>query len=133
MTRYTINIGDDFPLGGDEPSGRGGDPGEAGHRHRRRHGLFLRVLFFLAVAAIVISHPLHTLLIVGAVLLVRRSPWFAEARERIRTNWRNGGWRDGQWSRQGWNAWQSRCRARAQRRDEPRAEQQGERGYRGFV
>lgn len=138
MTRYTINIGDDFPLGGDEPPAPG-DQRETRPGRGRRYGLFLRVLFFLAVAAIVISHPLQTLLVVGAVLLVRRSPWFAEWRERMRSTWRNGAWRNGQWCRDGWSAWSawSRCGRRQEYRpasgDDQRAEHDRDGGYRGFV
>ncbi len=138
MTRYTINIGDDFPLGGDEPPAHG-DPRDGRHWRGRRHGLFLRVLFFLAVAAIVISHPLHTLLLLGLVLLIRRSPWFAEWRERLRGAWRDGAWRtaswrDSKWCRDGWSAWQGRCgqHRAAPRQDRP-DESDHDGGYRGFV
>ncbi len=131
MTRYTINIGDDFPLGEDHPSS--GDPGDGGRsRRHRRYGLVLRVLFFLAVAAIVIAHPIKTLIVVGLVLWLRRTGFFGDLRTRM-----GAAWRDSPWRREGWNGWQGRgC---WHRHDRPRhggadsGKPGGEDGYRGFV
>ena len=128
MTRYTINIGDDFPLGGDEEPGRG-DTTEHRHRRHRRYVLFLRVLFFLAVAAIVIAHPLQTLILVGVVLWVRRSPRFEDLRARARGAWREAPWTTGDWSK-----WQrGGCWNRHERRHAGEQRTQNETGYRGFV
>lgn len=75
MTRYTINIGDEFPLNDERPGA-----------NSRRWGFGLRALFVLALAVIVFHHPFHALLLAGLALLVRRSNFFAEARAR----WRQG-------------------------------------------
>ena len=75
MTRYTINIGDEFPLNDERPDAAG-----------RRWGFGLRALFVLAVAAIIVTHPFKAALFLGLALLVRRNGWFAEARAR----WRQG-------------------------------------------
>ncbi len=92
MSRYTINIGDDFPLDDDN--------GGNGHGRGPRLGTVLRVLFWVAVVAIVVSHPVKVALVVGLVLLLRRSAWWT----RVRAEWA---------SRRAWNfdAW----RAEAQR------------------
>ena len=83
MKRYTINIGDEFPLNDERPGARS-----------RRWGLALRALFVLAIAAIIFSHPFQAALLLGLALLVRRSGLFAEAR----TWWRqNAGARQGAW------------------------------------
>ena len=75
MKRYTINIGDEFPLNDERPGAR-----------NRRWGFALRALFGLAVAAIIFSHPFQAALLLGLALLVRRTGFFAEARAR----WRQG-------------------------------------------
>jgi hypothetical protein len=86
MSRYTINIGDDFPLDDDNGSGRGRGP---------RFGTILKVLFFVAVLAIVVSHPVKVALVVGLVLLLRRSGWWARMRAEwaARRNWNFDAWR----------------------------------------
>ena len=75
MTRYTINIGDEFPLNDERP-------GSA----RRRWGFGLRALFALSIAAIIFTHPFHAAILIGLALLVHRSRWFDE----IRARWREG-------------------------------------------
>jgi hypothetical protein len=135
MTRYTINIGDDFPLGGDD--GPAGDP-RWPSRRRRRHGVLLRVLFFLAVAAVVFAHPLKTLFVVGLVLWLGRSPRFAEFRERARSAWRQAVAHDWQQEmrdyRDSWNVWRDRWRGRcASRRASPGERTEEHDRYRGFV
>lgn len=77
MTRYTINIGDDFPIEDDAP--------KTGERRRGpRPGLILRVLFAVSVIAIVVTYPFHTALVTGLALLIRRHPRFQELRSRLR-------------------------------------------------
>lgn len=132
MTRYTINIGDDFPLG-EEPSPRDETPDGSWRRHRR-YGLVLRVLFFLAVAAIVITHPITTLIVVGLVLWLRRTGFFYDLRTRL-----GAAWRDCPWRREGWNGFQngggcwSRHRTHRRYGSGPPREDAREGGYRGFV
>ncbi len=81
MTRYTINIGDDFPIGDD-------DEPKPGEPHARRRGprfwTIVRVLFAVSLIGIVIHHPFQIALITGLVLLVRRHPRFLELRSRLR-------------------------------------------------
>ena len=81
MTRYTINIGDDFPIGDDgEPK-----PGEMpGRRRGPRFWTVVRVLFAVSLIGIVIHHPFQIALITGLVLLFRRNPRFLELRSRLR-------------------------------------------------
>lgn len=96
MKRYTINIGDEFPLNDERPGASG-----------RRWHFALRALFVLAVAAIIFSHPFQAALLLGMALLVRRTGWFGEIRARWhqgaaarREAWQRGGsgcgpqWRD---------------------------------------
>lgn len=132
MARYTINIGNDFPLGDDHEPGHG--PGHnSGDRPwgRRgfRFGMVLRVLFLLAVAAIVIAHPIKTALVVGLVLLLRRAPWAAEFRDRAREAFRQM-WPEAAQRMEAWRArhWSSAERSRPRDRDDD-----DHRGYRGFV
>ncbi len=94
MTRYTINIGDEFPLNDERP----------GANARRWH-FGLRALFALSIAAIIFTHPFQAAVLLGLALLVRRSRLFEDARNRWRHGaamrreaWRqhgcNGNWRD---------------------------------------
>ncbi len=92
MTRYTINIGDDFPLG-EEPQPTGVPPGPDGGHRRFRGRLLLRILFVVAAIAIVVHHPVPVALVTGLVLLIMRrrgglhdNAWF----ESMKTRFRNG-------------------------------------------
>ncbi len=72
MTRYTINIGDDFPLGEEPQATTGGPPGPDGGRRRFRGRLLLRILFVVAAIAIVVHHPVPVALLTGLALLIMR-------------------------------------------------------------
>jgi hypothetical protein len=76
MTRYQINVGDEFPLG--EPGG--------GRRGPCGRGKAVKVLLFLSLAVITVSHPVPAALVLGAILLIYRSGWLHEARAR----WQRG-------------------------------------------
>ena len=107
MSRYTINIGDEFPLNDEAPGASD-----------RRIRFGLRALFVLALAAIVLTHPFHTLVLVGLALLVRRSRVWTEMR---------GRWRDGYARHQAGRA--RRCdQMRAERNDRDRPDR-----YKAFV
>lgn len=95
MKRYNVGIGDDFPVNdGDHGWARHGC-GWGGHwgstrpwgRHGGGRGGLLKVLFVLALAVIVISHPVHALVLLGLAILITRSRWPREAWER----WQRGG------------------------------------------
>jgi hypothetical protein len=146
MPRYTINIGNDFPLGDDHEPGPGHNSGRDDWgwvRRGMRSGMFLRIVFLLAAVAIVLSHPFKVLLLAGLLLLVRRSPWFIELRARLlegfRRAWPDGAQRFEAWRAQRWDRWERGGRGMP-RRDEDRSGgrrdddlDDGPRGYRGFV
>lgn len=139
MPRYTINIGNDFPLGDDNEPGPGHNSGRddwSWFRRGMRSGMFLRILFVLAVAAIVLSHPIKTALFVGLILLVRRSPWFVEMRARaldgIRRAWPEGAQRFEAWQAQR-SQYAPRGGAHGRRGRDDDDREDGPRGYRGFV
>jgi len=84
MTRYTINIGDDFPIGDDDKP-RYGDAAGPDHRRRGpRFGTVLRILFAVSVIAVVVHHAVQVAVITGLILLLRRHPRFQELRSRMR-------------------------------------------------
>ncbi len=137
MARYTINIGNDFPLGDDHepPHGPGHNSGHRedwrwGRRGIRSHTL-LRVLFLLAIAAIVITHPIKTAILVGIVLVLRRAPWAAEIRARIREAFQRA-WPE---AAQRIEAWRAQRWSRTERTAAPPPDREDDdhRGYRGFV
>ena len=116
MTRYTINIGDEFPLNDERP-------GSAS----RRWSFALRALFALSIAAIIFSHPFQAAILLGLALLVRRSGWFTE----LRARWhQSASMRREAWQRHG-------CGARwNDRRPEPPTGAQGDASpdrYKAFV
>lgn len=81
MTRYTINIGDDFPIGDDDEP-KSGEP--QARRRGPRFWTVVRILFAVSLIGIVIHHPFQIALITGLVLLFRRNPRFLELRSRLR-------------------------------------------------
>lgn len=117
MTRYTINIGDEFPLNDEAPGSSG-----------RRFGFGLRVLFVLALAVIVLSHPFHAVVFLGLALVIRRTRWFEQARARWRQGaamrreyWKNGGGCGQRWSdRRSDRRWSDQRPDRTEPRDETR-------------
>jgi hypothetical protein len=120
MTRYTINIGDEFPLNDERPGASG-----------RRLGFALRALFALSIAAIIFTHPFRAAILLGLALLVHRSNWFAEARLRWR---RSAAMRQDAWRRHGGHArWNDRRDERG--RDERGGDMGGERpdNHKAFV
>jgi len=120
MSRYTINIGDDFPMGEDDGNRPGRPPG-------RRFRMVLRILFFVAVVAIVVGHPFKVALVTGLVLLLHRSGWWQRVRSDIRARglFRRDHWRAEaqRWASRYGQCWGNRCRDR-------RPEQ---RGFKEFV
>ncbi len=85
MTRYTINIGDDFPIGDDdEPKQHGGGPGQDQRRRGPRFGTVLRILFAVSLIAVVVHHAVQVAIITGLILLFRRHPRLQELRSRMR-------------------------------------------------
>ena len=92
MPRYQINVGDEFPLGEQHR-------GDCGWNARRRpfgRGKLLKVLFFLSLVAITVSHPVPAALVLGMLLLIHRSGWLHEAHAR----WHRGETRARGWNRQ---------------------------------
>ena len=126
MTRYTINIGDDFPIGDDDDKS-GDRPGDKdGRRRGPRFGTVLRVLFAISLIGIVIHHPFQVALVTGLVLLFRRHPRFLELRSRMRGM--RGPW--GEWQRHRADRHGHRHEHNHGPRHEPKKD---DRGYGAFV
>ncbi len=93
MTRYQINVGNEFPLGVQQSGcGRRGPFGRA---------MALKALFFISLAVIAVTHPVPSALILGAILLIVRSGMLHAAYAR----WHRGGMHGRHWHRDRHHHW----------------------------